>query len=243
MGLHHMPHVHFQDDALLVLEKPAGLLCVPGKGSDKQDCLSTRAQAIWPDALIVHRLDMATSGLVVMARNIEAQRFLSHAFEKRQVHKQYEAIAWGGLCNADLASNAVVEGLTPNRCSPLTCMPDANWQTIDLPIAADWEQRPLRKVCTTGKPSSTQWRALQHGAHNSTSLPGQPTTRIALRPLTGRTHQLRVHMQAIGHPIVGDVWYGANYPPSPRLLLHASELFFSHPITGQWIENRSIPPF
>lgn len=194
-----------EDADLLVLQKPAGLLCVPGRGPDKQDCLSARAQQHWPGALIVHRLDQATSGLVLMARHIDAQRRLSHAFAERQVHKRYQAVVWGLL--------AAQEG---------------TWNEINLPIAADWERRPLRVIdAAHGKPSLTRWRLLGHQPANGTS-------RIELEPVTGRTHQLRVHMAAVGHPILGDALYAPAEVQTlaPRLLLHASHLAFAHPSTG-----------
>ena len=195
----------YEDADLLVLQKPPGLLCVPGRGPDKQDCLSARAQQRWPDALIVHRLDQATSGLVLMARHIDAQRRLGHAFAERQVHKRYQA---------------VVQGLAGAL--------DNTWNDIDLPIAADWERRPLRVIDhTLGKPSLTRWRAVTH------DLVAQ-ATRVELEPVTGRTHQLRVHLAAIGHPILGDALYAdaAAQTKAPRLLLHASHLAFTHPVTG-----------
>ena len=196
----------YEDADLLVLQKPAGLLCVPGRGPDKQDCLSARAQQQWPGALIVHRLDQATSGLVLMARHIDAQRRLSHAFAERQVHKRYQAVVWGLLA-------AQVDA----------------WNEINLPIAADWERRPLRVIDPAlGKPSLTRWRLLGHHPANGTS-------RIELEPVTGRTHQLRVHMAAVGHPILGDGLYApaAAQGMAPRLLLHASHLAFAHPSTGE----------
>ena len=194
----------YEDADLLVLCKPAGLLCVPGRGPDKQDCLSARAQQRWPGALIVHRLDQATSGLVLMARHIEAQRRLSHAFAERQVHKRYHAVV-RGLLSADGA-----------------------WHEIDLPIAADWERRPLRVIePVQGKPSRTRWRALAHDT-------AAQTTRVELEPVTGRTHQLRVHLAALGHPILGDALYAdpTTQALAPRLLLHAAELRFAHPAHG-----------
>ena len=196
-----------EDSHLLVLAKPTGLLCVPGRGPDKQDCLSRRAQAQWADALVVHRLDQATSGLVLMARNPEAQRRLGRAFELRQVHKRYLAVVAGALAQA----------------------PDGAWSTIDLPIAADWPRRPLRVIDhATGKPSQTRWRVLAHDA-------AARTTRVALEPITGRTHQLRLHLSAIGHPILGDALYAdaTTQAQAPRLLLHASHLAFAHPGTGE----------
>lgn len=194
-----------EDPYLLVLDKPAGLLCVPGRGEDKQDCLSARAMRQWPDALIVHRLDMATSGLVVMARGIEMQRALSAGFAERRVHKRYEA---------------VVDGEMPLR---------EDWSVIDAPLMADWPRRPLQKIDPEGKPSLTRWKTIS-------VLAGEPaSTHVLLEPLTGRSHQLRVHLLSIGHPILGDALYGdaALQSRAPRLMLHASELGFVHPVTGQ----------
>ncbi len=197
----------YEDTDILVLHKPAGLLCVPGRGPDKQDCLSARAQQRWPGALIVHRLDQATSGLVLMARHIDAQRTLSQAFAERQVHKRYVAVVQGQMQPAG----------------------EGAWAEIDLPIAADWERRPLRVIDPAhGKPSLTRWRA---EAHDATA----GTTRVLLEPVTGRTHQLRVHLAALGHAILGDALYAdaATLARSPRLLLHASELALAHPATGE----------
>lgn len=199
-----------QDADLLVLAKPAGLLCVPGRGPDKQDCLSARAQQHWPDALVVHRLDMATSGLVLMARHIGMQRALSQAFAERNVEKRYLAVVQG--CMA-----APTEGA---------------WGDITLPISADWERRPLRVVdALHGKPSHTRWRILGHDA-------AADTTRVELAPVTGRTHQLRVHMAALGHPILGDALYAdaTTAARTPRLLLHATRLAFEHPTSGAWVQ-------
>lgn len=210
------------DDALIVLDKPAGLLAVPGRGPDKQDCLSARAQARWPDARVVHRLDMATSGLVVMARGLAHQRTLSRAFETRQVHKRYTAVVAGALANP---------------------LPGNGWNRIDLPLTVDWPNRPRSIVShEIGKPSLTRWRlatAQRPGAH------ADITTRLELEPVTGRTHQLRVHLQAIGHPIVGDALY-ANGPQqalADRLQLHAHWLQLPHPLDGQIVEFHSPCPF
>lgn len=186
----------YRDDWLLVVNKPAGLLSVPGRGEDKQDCLSSRVQETFPDALIVHRLDMATSGLLVFARGIEMQRQLSAMFHNREVSKRYVAIVAGKL------------------------QPDEG--EINLPIGADWNERPLRKIDeATGKPSLTRYRVLSREAD---------TTRVELEPVTGRTHQLRVHMRAAGHPILGDALYG-EAASAPRLLLHAQTLSFFHPVS------------
>jgi len=206
----------YQDAHLLVLNKPAGLLCVPGRGEDKQDCLSARAVRQWPDALIVHRLDMATSGLVLMARDATMQRALGDAFANRLVHKRYQAI---------------VDGAMPVR---------DEWSVIDAPLMADWPRRPLQKVDAAGKPSLTRWRVLH------SSPPGEPAaTHVLLEPLTGRSHQLRVHLLSIGHPILGDALYGSAevQARAPRLLLHASELGFVHPATQQTLRFESPPDF
>ncbi|WP_291010333.1 RluA family pseudouridine synthase [Hydrogenophaga sp.] len=209
----------YVDPRLLVFDKPAGLLCVPGRGPDKQDCLSARAQARWPDALVVHRLDMATSGLVLMARGIEAQRALNLAFEQRRVHKRYTAVVAGTLHNPE---------------------PDNGWSTIDLPLLLDWQNRPRSIVSLdAGKPSLTRWRL-----ENPPGPDLDGNTRLALEPITGRSHQLRVHLQAIGHPIVGDPLYAADPPdPSQRLLLHAQALSCPHPHSGEVIHFVATCPF
>ncbi len=196
----------YHDDALLVLNKPSGFLSVPGRGEDKQDCLSARVQAEFSDALVVHRLDMATSGLLLMARGLTAQRALNAAFENRHIQKRYVACVAGHL--------------------PM----DPQWQTIDLPILVDWPNRPLRTIHPQGQASVTRWRCI---ANAIPALKG--TSRLELEPLTGRSHQLRVHLQALGHPIAGDSLYA---PPdvqalASRLLLHACSLTFPHPLSGE----------
>ncbi len=203
----------FEDAALLVFDKPAGLLAVPGRGKDKQDCLSLRVQAYWPDARVVHRLDQSTSGLMLFARGAEVQRRLSRAFASRQIDKHYVA---------------VVSGRMPSAAG-----------RIELPLMADWPRRPLQKVdALEGKPSSTDWQLLGFDA-------AQQTSRLALQPLTGRTHQLRVHLAAVGHPILGDALYA---PPdvierAPRLLLHACALAFEHPLSAARLQLRCDAPF
>lgn len=211
-------HPVHEDDHLLVFDKPAGLLCVPGRGEDKQDCLSARALLQWPDALIVHRLDMGTSGLVVMARGIEMQRALSAAFAKRRVHKRYEAVVDGALPQLD------------------------EWSVIDAPLMADWPRRPLQKIDPAGKPSVTRWKAISAWSGEPASA---AATHVLLEPLTGRSHQLRVHLLSIGHPILGDALYGdaALQARAPRLLLHASELGFVHPVTREELCFRRTPDF
>ncbi len=215
----------FADDALLVLDKPSGLLSVPGKGDDKQDCLSTRVQAEYPDALIVHRLDMATSGLILMARSPDAQRTLSLAFANREVSKRYCAVVSG-------------------RVNP----PQDEWGVIDLPIALDWPRRPLRHIdVAMGKPSVTHWQIGRDlpSAESTDFDRSAAFTRLVLAPVTGRSHQLRVHLSAIGHPILGDTLYAPIEVQirSPRLLLHASSLTLAHPTTGQTMRFDSPTPF
>lgn len=202
-------HVVYVDDAIVVLDKPSALLSVPGRGPDKQDCLSARVQQHFSDARVVHRLDMATSGLIVMARSAAAQRTLSEAFANRMVAKQYEAVVSGNV----------------------TMGPDS-WRVVDLPIAADWPNRPRRVISQEcGKASVTRLQTRLYDAQKQ-------ICHLVLEPLTGRTHQLRVHLQAIGHPILGDQLYA---PPevaamAPRLLLNASALTFAHPISGRTMQ-------
>jgi len=209
------------DQHLIVLNKPADLLSVPGKGPQGADCLSARVQARWPDALVVHRLDMATSGLIVMARGLPAQRALSQAFAQRQTHKRYIA---------------VVDGLVDEEAHGHD---DAGWHTTDLPLIVDWPNRPRSMVChERGKPSLTRWQVLSRD-------PERCTTRLLLAPVTGRSHQLRVHLLALGHPILGDTLYasGRAQAASDRLLLHATCLGLPHPTSGEWMEWNIPAPF
>ena len=199
----------YVDQALLVAEKAAGLLAVPGRGVAGADSLTARVQACYRDALIVHRLDMATSGLMVFALGAFAQRRLSMAFERRQVIKHYVAIVEGCLAADD--------------------------GEIDAPLAADWPRRPMQKVdLEQGKPSLTRWQVIERGVD---------FTRLALMPITGRTHQLRVHLQHIGHPIRGDALYGTPLLAAARLLLHACAIEFAHPLSGQPLSFKSEPAF
>jgi tRNA pseudouridine32 synthase/23S rRNA pseudouridine746 synthase len=208
-----MPPLVHVDDALIAADKPADLLSVPGRGPENADCLSARLQAVYADALIVHRLDMATSGLIVFARGAEVQRALSIAFAERRVAKTYVAVV-DGLMRADTGE-------------------------IDLPLIADWPNRPRQVVdMVRGKPSRTRWRALACDT-------ARCRTRVELEPVTGRSHQLRVHLQAIGHPILGDTLYAppAVAESAPRLLLHASRLRLAHPVDGTTLDLHSPPPF
>jgi tRNA pseudouridine32 synthase/23S rRNA pseudouridine746 synthase len=201
------------DDACIVADKPGGLLSVPGRGAAGADCLSARVQAHHPDALVVHRLDMATSGLMLFARGADAQRRLARAFAQREVHKRYVAVVAG------------LVGPTHGA--------------IELPLGADWPARPRQRVDTEqGKPALTRFRVLSRD-------PSAGTTRLALEPVTGRSHQLRVHLLAIGHPILGDALYAsaALCASAPRLLLHATRLRFAHPGDGTLLQLESSAPF
>jgi len=201
-------------EQLIVVDKPSGLLCVPGRGAGKEDCLSRRVQAAFPDALIVHRLDMGTSGIVVMGRGARAQRELSILFQERKVHKRYQALVDG-------------------------CWTMANAGEIDLPICVDWPNRPKQKVDhTIGRPSLTRYRVLAIDTTRAVS-------RIELEPVTGRSHQLRVHLAALGHPILGDDFYGtpASCAKAERLMLHACRIEFEHPETGAPLCIDCPPPF
>jgi tRNA pseudouridine32 synthase / 23S rRNA pseudouridine746 synthase len=209
----------YADDSLLVVDKPPGLLAVPGRGEDKQDCLSSRVQASYPEALVVHRLDMSTSGLMLLARSRAVQRSLSLAFAAREVHKRYEAVVHGHMT------------MPPQL--------DSEWAVIDLPIALDWPARPLRVIdVLLGKPSITHWQVRHYDEDAN-------TTRLLLEPVTGRSHQLRVHLKALGHPILGDALYAPAdvQAAAPRLLLHAKQLRLTHPVSGVPIEFVAETPF
>lgn len=205
------PVVLYADPALLVVEKPAGLLSVPGRGDDKQDCLIARLQHEYPDVRIVHRLDQDTSGLLVVARDADVHRELSRQFHDREVEKVYAALALGHI--AETAG------------------------TIDLPLRYDPPSKPRHVVDPVeGQSALTEWRvvARQSGL-----------TRVALVPHTGRTHQLRVHLQALGHPLLGDSLYAPAEacPPGSRLCLHAETLGFVHPLHGGRLRFTRPAPF
>ena len=198
------------DHEILVLDKPAGLLSVPGKGPDLADCLLSRAQAAFPTALLVHRLDRDTSGIMVFALTPHAQRHLGLQFERRKLSKGYVARVWG--------------------------RPAERKGMIDLPLTVDWPNRPRQMVChTNGKPALTRWRLV--------SSDGQ-TARLRLEPETGRSHQLRVHLREIGHPILGDPFYATGPARDfSRMMLHAETLRLHHPDGGQSVRFRSAAPF
>ncbi len=205
----------------MVFNKPSGLLSVPGKGPEKADCLRTRVQQVYPEALTVHRLDMSTSGILLMARSAELHRKLSIAFANREVEKRYIAVVDG----------KVIENLPDN--------PAETWQLIDKPIATDWIKRPLQKIdAIDGKSSQTRYKVMSYDESTQ-------TTRLELAPVTGRTHQLRVHLQSIGHSILGDHLYASDevQAKSERLLLHASELHLAHPVSGKSLTFQCASPF
>lgn len=193
----------YHDQDILVLDKPSGLLSVPGRKPEHADSLALRVQRALPTATIVHRLDMATSGLMVMALNKEAHRGLSRQFEQRCTQKRYQALLLGNLSEQ--------QGL------------------IDQPLRCDWPNRPRQMIDhQQGKPAQTGWQVKsQH----------QGYTRVTLSPITGRSHQLRVHSQFLGHPILGDKFYAPAWTQTyvPRLQLHAEHLGFYHPSSNQWL--------
>lgn len=200
------------DAALIAVNKPSGLLSVPGRGEDRQDCLIHRVQAEFPEVLAVHRLDMSTSGLLLLARGAQMQSKLNWLFMNRQVDKRYLA---------------VVDGLLETESGE-----------IDLPLICDWPNRPRQKVdFNIGKRSLTYYRLISKDGENNTS-------RLELEPLTGRSHQLRVHLASLGHPILGDELYaGAAADKSDRLLLHATDLSLPHPLTGEVLTLHCPAPF
>ncbi|MDP7150515.1 MAG: RluA family pseudouridine synthase [Paracoccaceae bacterium] len=199
-----------EDHEIVVVNKPAGLLSVPGRGEHLADCLLTRVKDVFPQTLLVHRLDRDTSGVMVFAQTPHAQRNLSMQFEKRSVKKTYIARVWG-------------------RLEPKT-------GTVDLPLIVDWPNRPRQMVdLHNGKPAMTNWRVLKASDAES---------RVRLMPKTGRSHQLRVHMQALGHPILGDPFYAEGEARDhPRLMLHSEELRLRHPDGGEGMKFRAKAPF
>ena len=209
----------YEDELILVLDKPAGLLSVPGKLAGREDCLISRLQAARWDALLVHRLDCDTSGVMIFARTKVAQGFLGQEFEKRRAKKTYLARVWGEMA--------------------------AESGHVDLPLGSDWPNRPRQMVSHEhGRPAQTDWQVIGRMAGE---------TRVRLSPLTGRSHQLRVHMAELGHPILGDRIYGRRSGTMPlpvkavldgfgRVALHARDLGFDHPVTGQRLQFTSPAP-
>lgn len=191
----------YQDDHIMVVNKPSGLLSVPGRLAENQDSILLRVQRDFPTAQSVHRLDMATSGIMVVALTRQAESELKRQFREREPSKVYLARVWG--------------------------CPDKESGLIDLPLICDWPNRPKQKVCfESGKAAKTEWRILEKESAG--------VTRVELRPITGRSHQLRVHMQALGHPILGDNFYATPEAKvlATRLQLHATSLSITHPKSG-----------
>lgn len=199
-----------EDHEILVVNKPHGLLSVPGKGEHLADCLISRIQVAFPMALLVHRLDRDTSGIMVFAMTPHAQRHLGLQFEKRRIKKTYVARLWGDL------------------------QPDTG--TVDLPLIVDWPNRPRQMVChETGKPAQTDWKVIRRG---------EGETRVRFFPKTGRSHQLRVHALALGHPILGDPFYAEGEAlNAERLMLHSEELRLRHPDGGAGMRFFKKAPF
>lgn len=199
-----------QDHQVVLVDKPAGLLSVPGKGEDLADCLLARLQAVFPDALLVHRLDRDTSGVMIFALTPHAQRHLGLQFEHRQTKKTYVARVWGEMAQR--------EG------------------TVDLPLIVDWPNRPRQMVdMVNGRAAQTDWRVVRVG---------DGETRLRLMPRTGRSHQLRVHMLSLGHPILGDPIYATGPAREfPRLMLHSETLQFRHPDGGRGVRVTAKCPF
>lgn len=204
------PSVLHEDPDFVIVEKPAGLLSVPGRGAHLADCLIARLQAVWPEVLLVHRLDLDTSGVMVFARSKAAQGAISQQFEQRRVDKHYVARLAG-----EMAADA---------------------GQVDLPLIVDWPNRPRQHVNPeTGRPARTDWQVISRSAGE---------TRVRLVPLTGRTHQLRVHMAELGHPILGDTLYATGAAQDhPRLMLHAERLTLVHPTSGERLEFTAPAPF
>lgn len=206
-----MPEILFFDEHIVVASKPADLLSVPGKGPDKKDCLVSRLQPNYPTIRTVHRLDYATSGVIVLALTADAHRHLSKQFHDRLTDKRYIA---------DIAGSPnLIEG------------------EVNLPLRCDWDNRPKQMVdFEKGKSAKTQWKQLE--SHKD-------FTRVELKPITGRSHQLRVHMQQLGHPIIGDRFYAPKNieTMSRRLHLHAEKLSFFHPVTEEKLTFTSPCPF
>jgi len=198
----------FEDDQILAVNKPSGLLSVPGRAPEHHDSMWSRLQETYPEIQVVHRLDMCTSGLMLLAKSKHAESMLKKQFQFRLTHKVYYARVWGQL--------------------------EQDEGVIELPLICDWPNRPKQKVCfEDGKPSKTLFQVAKRE---------EKTTIVRLLPITGRSHQLRVHMQALGHPIVGDEFYseGEAFQFSDRLELHAAELSFYHP-RSHWLRSIFVP--
>ncbi|NMH60350.1 bifunctional tRNA pseudouridine(32) synthase/23S rRNA pseudouridine(746) synthase RluA [Alteromonas ponticola] len=207
------PYLEFlyQDEDIVVINKPSGLLSVPGKAPEHRDSVIKRVNAVFPTATVVHRLDMATSGVMILAMNKAAHRHLSRQFETRQTRKRYFARVWGEV--------------------------EKESGEVNLPLICDWPNRPKQKVdVDSGKPAQTRYQVVKKTQQESL---------VALYPVTGRSHQLRVHMLSLGHPILGDRLYGTDESrlAAERLQLHASALQVFHPVSNQWLSFETPLPF
>lgn len=210
---HREVKILYRDEAMLLVEKPDLLLSVPGRLPQNKDCMITRVQQHYPTATVVHRLDLDTSGIMMVPLMREAHAELSRQFQRRTISKTYTAVLWGLL--------------------------EQDQGTIELPIACDWQHRPKQKICyENGKYALTEYRVLSRDLEKG-------TTRVTLHPVTGRSHQLRIHSRELGHPILGCDMYAHEQAlaAAPRLMLHATEIRFSHPLTGQEVIGYSSPPF
>lgn len=203
----------YQDDYLLVVNKPEFLLTVPGRAPENKDCVITRLKKDFPEAVIVHRLDLDTSGILIVPIVRSAMSHLARQFQERKIYKRYEAIVWGEV------KEQIGE--------------------VDLPIIVDWENRPLQCInFETGRNALTHYQKLGFDVQTQ-------QTRLELKPITGRSHQLRLHCREMGHPIIGCDLYAhpAARAASPRLLLHAKEISFTHPHTNERLTIQSPVPF
>jgi tRNA pseudouridine32 synthase/23S rRNA pseudouridine746 synthase len=201
----------YEDEHLLLVRKPDLLLSIPGRHPLNKDSLITRLQVEYPNARIVHRLDLDTSGIMVIPLDKPTHAHISRQFQQRRVEKAYHALVYGRV--------------------------ERDKGEIDLPIACDWNNRPRQKICpANGKPALTRYRVLERSGDRS---------RLLLSPVTGRSHQLRIHLRELGHPILGCDMYAheAALAMAPRLMLHATRLGFEHPATGQWLARECPPDF
>ncbi len=204
------PVILHEDHELVFVDKPSGLLSVPGRGEEMADCMIARLREVFPEILLVHRLDLDTSGVMVFARSPHAQRNLGAQFEARKTRKTYIARVFGQVA--------------------------ARAGQVDLPLTVDWPNRPRQMVChQTGRPAQTDWALIRHEEEGS---------RLRLSPVTGRSHQLRVHMLAMGNPILGDPLYATGAAAAyPRLMLHAQSLRLRHPDGGRGLTISAPVPF
>lgn len=203
------PRLIHDDDQILVVDKPAGLLSVPGRGEDRADCLIARLRTAFPTVLLVHRLDLDTSGVMVFALTPHAQKHLGQQFERRSVKKSYLARVFGRL--------------------------EPREGVVDAPLLVDWPNRPRQIIHPEGRPARTGWRVIRAT---------EAETRVRLTPVTGRSHQLRVHMQSLGHPILGDPLYATGAAADhPRLMLHAETLRLRHPDSNVTMSFSAEAPF